>query len=60
MKFVECTITRNRIVTKKWREPLFIHNIKWWYRMNIKGYKKYLNKNLKTSDSLTYEVKKNE
>ena len=42
MKWVYCTKEVNGVIKRKWREPKFWHDIKWWYKLNILGWKKYL------------------
>ena len=44
IKWVECTRERNGVIIKKWREPYFIHKIKWFYKLYIRGYRKYYKK----------------
>ena len=40
MKWVYCKKEVNGVLKKEWKEPLFYNRLKWWYRFNIKGWKK--------------------
>lgn len=44
MKWVYCTKHKNGKLIKKWKIPLFYYKIKWFYRLYIKGWKKYYKK----------------
>lgn len=44
MRWVHCCIKINGRIVREWREPRFWHDIKWWFKLNILGQKKYLKK----------------